>query len=110
MRNRCQAEVLGFHVSAEAKEAQKQRDEFQEEKLQRLLKFQKPEGEKYELEEATVSQLNKGELLNELRKVGEETDDEEEEEEDNNDGEFNPNMIPLGSAGMKDEELVTAVR
>lgn len=51
MRNRMQAEAMGFQMSSEAKEAQRQREAAEEEKLRRLLKFQQ-EGETKKEEES----------------------------------------------------------
>lgn len=84
MRNRMQAEALGFQMTGEAKEAQRQREAAEDEKLKRLLRLQQ-EGEK------EVSEVKK----------------EKDLSEDEGD-EFNPNLIPLGGLGAspeKEEEM-----
>lgn len=97
MRSRLQAESMGFQMTAEAKEAQRQREAAEEEKLRRLLKYQQ-EGQKEEEEIETAR----------------------EEADGSGDEEFNPNLIPLGGIGVsgaspereggKNEELIKVRR
>lgn len=93
MRNRLQAEALGFQLTADAKEQQRQREREDEEKLNKLLKYQ---GEA------------SGEQQQQMRMAVR----EEFKEEEGNDGDeqFNPNLIPLGSCGTEEKVEMKYVR